>query len=333
MGELKSSNSSVFSELGVTVVMPVYNGDRYLRAAIESVLAQEDCRFELIIVDDGSTDQTAKILQDYHSRIRYFYQENQGVSVARNLGIEQAKGRYVAFLDADDYFLPHKLSRQLEVFRSNPSLGLVHSGWQRIDASGNVILEVCPWKTCPTLELVTWLQHKPVLPSAMMFERQWLQRVGGFDPQLKAAEDVDLVLRLAIEHCQSQWLPQVTTAYRQHGQSAMGNGRLQASSLKRILDKIFSHPELPPEARLIEQKVRYSTLLWAAWYLYQTDSLQDMVEQLKQVYDLSPKLPTVALTEWLESFEAFSKNVGETLDIELLMASGFWQGLRCELMN
>lgn len=317
----------------LTVVIPVYNGERYIRTAIESVLAQTGCTFELIVVDDGSTDGTSRLIQSYRSRLRYFRQENRGVSQARNYGIEQAQGQYVAFLDADDYCLPHKLAHQLALFQQNPELGIVHSGWQRVDAVGALLGEVCPWQRFPDLDLTTWLLHKPVLPSAMMFKRQWLIQVGGLDPRLAAAEDVDLVWRLAIAGCKSQWLRQVTTAYRQHGQSAMGNGQVQADCLAIVLDKAFSHPRLPTEARLIECKVRYSTLVWAAWYLYRTGHPEAMAERLLQAYGLAPTLPTLALTEWVESFVNFAKNLGEVFDLAPLIYSTPWLNLKAELMG
>lgn len=163
----------------ISVVIPVYNGDRYIKTAIQSVLNQKNCTFELIIIDDGSTDQTADLIQPYRASLSYFYQTNAGVSTARNLGIEKSTGQYIAFLDADDYFLPDKLAAQLALFQAEPSLGIVHSGWQRVSAEDQLLGEVCPWEAFPNLDLLTWLQHKPVLPSAMMFKRQWLEQVGG----------------------------------------------------------------------------------------------------------------------------------------------------------
>lgn len=321
------------SNIEVSVVIPAYNSDRYLQAAIDSVLLQKNCQYELIVVDDGSTDTTAQIAKSYQSKLRYFSQENSGVSSARNLGINHAQGKYISFLDADDYFLANKLSAQLEVFKADSSIGIVHSGWQRINAETTLLCEVCPWENYPTLDFLTWLQHKPVLPSAMMFDRQWLQKVEGFDPQLAAAEDVDLVLRLAIEGCKSQWLPIVTTAYRQHGASAMGNSQVQADCLAIMLDKIFSHPKLPAAAQLLENKVRRGTLTWSAWYLYQTGETQAMADQLLNIYNLSPQLITVSLIEWVECFDAFSKAIGEELDVDALISSEPWKNLKRLLLK
>lgn len=311
----------------ISVIIPVYNGATYIAAAIESVLAQGGCRAELIVVDDGSGDGTAAAIAPYRAQLTYLYQRNQGVSSARNVGIRQAQGEFVAFLDADDYFLPGKLAAQLALFRRQPGLGLVHSGWRRVDAQGQSLGDVTPWANYPVLDLATWLQYKPVLPSAMLFRRDWLLQVGGFDPQLIAAEDVDLVFRLAIAGCPSAWLPQVTTAYRQHGQSAMGNGLAQAQCLHRLLDKTFQHPRLPIEGQFLERQIRYGTLTWAAWYLLRTEHPQAMVETLKQAFSYTQRLPLGTLMHWIESFVGFSREWDEEFDVDGLVVSAAWQSL------
>ena len=103
----------------VTVIIPTYNRVRYLREAIDSVLSQDFRDFELIVVDDGSTDATSDLMDAYSSRLRYIFQEHHGVSAARNTGIAHARGSLVAFLDSDDLWLPKKLSAQVDFFRKN----------------------------------------------------------------------------------------------------------------------------------------------------------------------------------------------------------------------
>lgn len=114
----------------ISVIIPAYNGDRFLAEAIESVLQQTEPDWEIIIVDDGSTDQTASVAQQYGKTVRYFSQTNLGVAASRNLGLAAALGDYIAFLDQDDLFLPHKLAAQGELLDRNPDLGIVNSGWQ-----------------------------------------------------------------------------------------------------------------------------------------------------------------------------------------------------------
>ena len=211
----------VRAEPTVSVIIPAYNGDRYIAQAINSVLHQEGCKLEIIVIDDGSTDSTEAVLKQYGDRIRYIKQKNQGVAAARNHGIAAATADLIAFLDADDYFLTGKLAAQAEILLNRPDVGMVHSGWQRVDALGNKIMDVRPWEHIPELDLVNWLRWKPVLPSAMMFRREWLQYVGGFDSRFPPAEDTNLVLKLALKGCKTAWLRQVTVYYRQHNESAM----------------------------------------------------------------------------------------------------------------
>ncbi len=292
--------------LTTSVIIPVYNCQLYITQAIQSALAQQVD--EVIVVDDGSTDDTPQAVQAIDDpRLRYVHQTNQGVSSARNRGINLAAGTLVAFLDADDYFLPNKLAQQRALFESDPSLGLVQSGWQRVDESGALIDWVTPWAIAPDLTLENFLRFKPVLPSALMVRRDWLIRVGGFDVQLQAAEDVDLVCRLALEGCCGQWLKEIAVSYRQHRHSAMGNGLVQARDLTKFLNKFFQQPDLPNAVRLQERSVRYHTLVWAAWYLYDTGYLPEMAEHLKQAWNHTPYLPIEALIHWSDSFAEFSQ--------------------------
>lgn len=109
----------------VTTVIPVYNGERYLREAIDSVLAQDYPELELLVIDDGSTDGSADIARSYGDRIRYHYQPNAGLSAAQNAGIAQARGAFIAYLDCDDLWVPGKLSLQMHVFRREPATDMV----------------------------------------------------------------------------------------------------------------------------------------------------------------------------------------------------------------
>ena len=326
----------------ISVIIPTYNCDRYLTQAIDSVLAQTTEDYELIVIDDGSTDDTAHVIAQIIKRydaditnkthprqgtIRYIRQSNQGVAVARNHGIQLARGEYIAFLDADDWFVPTKLDHQWAIFDTNPDVGMVHSGWQRVDANGQRLMDVKPWIDCPQLDLAQWLQWKPVLPSAMMFRKEWLLKADGFDPRFPPAEDTDLVLRLAAMGCQTAWLKDITVYYRQHGDSAMHKGLPQARSLSAVINQFFTRSDLPPEIRRGEQKTRFSTWIWIAWYLHYTGHPDEMVQYLKQAWQYSTHPPIDTLIIWIESFAQFSKNWGTVLNTEALCKSAAWTEL------
>ncbi|MBF2073959.1 MAG: glycosyltransferase [Synechococcales cyanobacterium C42_A2020_086] len=310
----------------VSVVIPTYNCARYLGEAIDSVLQQTHPAAELIVVDDGSTDETADVLQRYGERLQVIRQTNQGVAVARNQGIRQARGEWIAFLDADDYFLPDKLAAQMAIAAQHPRAGIVHSGWQRITATGEPLITVKLWQQVPQLNLEGWLRWKPVLPSAMLFRRAWLEQAGGFDPRFPPAEDTELVLRLARMGCEAVWLPQVTVCYRQHGESAMHQGLPQARSLMAVIDHFFT-TQCPESIRWLEPRIRYHTLVWIAWYLQSTGHMTEMVQHLQQSWQYSPYAPLETLVHWVESFASFAQGWGYSFDAESLAGSAEWQYL------
>lgn len=311
----------------VSVVIPAYNCASYIVQAVESVLAQTYSQWEIIIVDDGSKDDTVSVLQPYSSHIRYVYQKNQGVSIARNHGIQLARGEFVAFLDADDYFLPDKLEAQIGMFEAQPSLGIVHSGWRKVNSKGEFLQDVKPWQNVPKLDLEMWLRWKPVLPSAMMFRRTWLERAGGFDPRFPPAEDTDLALRLALMGCETEWLRQVTVCYRQHEQSAMFKGLPQANSLAKVIESFFARPELPGKIRLLEKPIKYSTFVWIAWYLHSKGHRAEMVQFLQRSWGYTPYLPVETVINWVESFAEFYENERDDFDVDMLGKSAEWQQL------
>ncbi len=183
----------------VTAVIPTYNRAWTLAEAVESVLAQDYPAIEAIVVDDGSTDDTPSILGRYGDRIRVIRQENRGVSAARNRGIGEARGVYIAFLDSDDLWRPGKISAQVAFFGSCPGARIcqteeiwirrgrrVNPGRRHKKPSGSIFI--------PSLALCL------VSPSAVMLERSLFDECGLFDETLPACEDYDLWLRIAWRH-------------------------------------------------------------------------------------------------------------------------------------
>ena len=124
----------------ISVIIPTYNSAVFLPEAVESVLSQTFLPQEVIVVDDGSTDNTEDVLEPFRRRIHYIRQENQGPAVARNRGIAEAKGDLIAFLDADDVWVPEKTEIQVKVLRENPRIGLVHSYFDRLDMAEQRIM-------------------------------------------------------------------------------------------------------------------------------------------------------------------------------------------------
>ncbi len=181
---------------GVSVIIPTHNRGWVLEEAVDSVLSQEFTDFELIVVDDGSTDETAEILKAYGSRISTHFQPHRGVSAARNAGIRKATGRYVAFLDSDDLWLPGKLGAQVDFFGSHPEVRACQTEEIWIRKGIRVNPKNCHRKLSGALFNAS-LERCLVSPSAVMVPKSLFQEVGFFDESLPACEDYDLWLRVS----------------------------------------------------------------------------------------------------------------------------------------
>jgi glycosyltransferase involved in cell wall biosynthesis len=229
----------------ISVIIPTYNGERYVKQAVDSVLAQTCRDFEIIVVDDGSTDGTAELLRPYGDRIAYVYQENRKLPAARNAGIRVARGQYLAFLDSDDLFLPHKLTAQARCLDEWPDVGLVASGHQYVDEAGRMLQESRPWIGRPaiTLESILFGGLAPV--HAVLLRRDWFDRVGGFDEQFAYCEDMDLWYRLALAGCPMVWEPAVVCQYRLHGNNMSRSPETHFAYLRRALEKVFADSRTP----------------------------------------------------------------------------------------
>jgi len=200
----------------VSVIIPTYNRAKYLPKAIDSVLNQTYQDFEIIIVDDGSIDNTKDILAKYDGKIRYFYQENKGPSAARNLGIKKACGEYVAFLDADDIWFPDKLDKQLGIFNNDDKIGLVHSQMYVISNNNLASLSqnIKP-KRLPGSSFAELLFYGSGPPSTFMVKHKCFKKTGLFDKNLKTLEDLDMAVRIA-RFYKVVFIPFPLGSYRQH---------------------------------------------------------------------------------------------------------------------
>ena len=183
----------------VSVVIPTFNSADYLAQAIQSVLAQTYQDFEIIVVDDASTDHTEEVLRSYAKRICYVRQERGGPSVARNRGILQARGEMIAFLDADDLWRPTKLARQVEYLDHHPEACLVYTDFTRGPQPGsNNESRLQAFKPRDSAQAFHGLLEENFIATpTVMVRRSALARSGLFDPKLRGSEDLDLWLRLA----------------------------------------------------------------------------------------------------------------------------------------
>jgi glycosyltransferase involved in cell wall biosynthesis len=185
----------------VSVIIPAYNYADYLPEAIESVLNQTFDDFELLVVDDGSTDNTREVMRTFvhDPKVRYLYQDNQGLAAARNAGIRNTHGEFVAFLDADDVWLERKLENQVDIMDSKPEVGLVYTDIYFIDGEGKILTDR-QWARRRKKTMFEDLLFSNVITgsaSSSLIRRECLDRVGLFDETFKSLEDLDLWLRIA----------------------------------------------------------------------------------------------------------------------------------------
>jgi len=185
----------------VSVIIPAYNSSRYIAEALDSVFEQTFKDFEVIVVDDGSTDDTRRIIENYPHQIKYFYQENGGPAKARNLGIRKSEGKYIAFLDADDLWLASKLEKQVAEFEKNPELGMVITENCLFDDAGVYRDVVGKSNYLMHGDLVTniFLKSGVVTPTVMV-RRDVFGEIGLFEETLRIGEDDNMWIRIAFHY-------------------------------------------------------------------------------------------------------------------------------------
>ncbi len=184
----------------VSVVIPAYNAARFLPEAVESVLSQTYGNIEVLVVDDGSTDETGSVVEPFSAdkRFRYHFKENGGPSSARNAGVHLAKGSHIAFMDGDDVWYPHKLETQMPLFDQHPSPGVVFSDRHLIDERGRP-MSGCPWTPYRGPKLYERLLVENFVPtSSAVVAAEVFQSVGFFDESQLLSEDCDFWLRASV---------------------------------------------------------------------------------------------------------------------------------------
>lgn len=183
----------------VSVVIPSYNAARCIRRSVDSVLAQSWQAREIIVVDDGSTDETLAVLAGYGEHLRVVSQPNGGPSSARNHGLREARGQYVAFLDSDDYWLVEKLERQVALLDAQPDIGFCSTATSVVDMQGKPVRD-WPCRNSVETLLETLFMNSAAISgstSGVLARRELLLAAGGFDERLRGFEDPDLWIRLA----------------------------------------------------------------------------------------------------------------------------------------
>lgn len=231
----------------VSVVIPVRDGAPFIAEAIDSVLAQSYRNLECIVVDDGSTDGTAEIVSAYGDRVRSLTTGRGGVSVARNLGIEHASGALIAFLDADDVWLPPKLEKQVAMMERHPEAALCYTGLKLIDVHGNVLGTQPPPPAERAFRNTLLIEGAPIsVAQTGLVPRRIAKEVGGFDERMSTSADADFACRIARDRPVVP-VNEPLVLYRKHPGQMHLDPDLTEHDCRLLFEKFFSDGSLPPE--------------------------------------------------------------------------------------
>jgi glycosyltransferase involved in cell wall biosynthesis len=237
----------------VSVVIPTYNRAAVLQEAIQSVMLQTYPDYEVIVVDDGSTDNTRDVVSAFSGKGRYVLQQNRGRSAARNHGIRLARGRYIAFLDSDDMFLPEKLGVQVSALKSGWDFGMAYSHSLAMYEPGRIAeghLHARGRLSGWIHPEILFIQGTVITVPSVLVRARILGEVGGFDETMHICEDLDLWRRIAMRYKVLQIrLPLAVVRYRRNGQSALQ---------ERMAARTFFYEKAITEDPSLEKSIRSS---------------------------------------------------------------------------
>lgn len=273
----------------VSVIIPAYNQGHYLSKAIQSVLNQTYQNLEIIVVDDGSTDDTALVAHSFQNpQIIYIFQDNSGLSSARNTGIRNAHGEFISYLDSDDLFLPDKLQILVDVFQQDPEVGFCAGQAIPINENEQPIGKIFD-KSIPHLT-----EHlvfgNPLHVGSVLLRTSWQERVGEFDETLRSYEDWEMWLRLARAGCKMTYVPQPVSLYRFHTAQMTRIGHQMTNATFSVLDKVFNDANLPPNWLELKDKAYSNANLRAMAQSYLAEDYLQAKQYMCKAVELNPEL-------------------------------------------
>ena len=275
----------------VSVIIPAYNQASFLTEAVESVLAQTYHDFEIIVVNDGSTDDTPQVARQFGDTLCYIYQTNQGLAAARNTGIRNARADIIALLDADDIWEPDFLEKMIQLLSVHPQAGGAYCGFQYINAQGNIVgkpsLNVVP----PELFRQTLIFKGNWLAAcAVVFRRQLAEEVGLFDESLQALEDADLWIRLSAAR-PFIGLPEALVKYRQHDRNMSKDPERMVTADYLLRVKMFGPPEGEPTSWPELKRQAYAGVFVGGMNRYLAyGNLEKSADYFQRLIEISPSL-------------------------------------------
>ena len=281
----------------VSVIMPVYNGEAFVEEALASVLRQTLQDVQVIAVDDGSTDGSAALLDSFADRVTVIRQDNRGVSAARNRGLEQARGTYVAFLDCDDLWTPTFLERLTARLSEVPEsvVGAV-AAWQEIDAAGRRLPAVC--RLGPSYGLPDLALGCLFTPSGVLLRRDAVVEAGGWDERFPSAQDWELWLRLTASGRTFVGVDELLWFSRQHEGNFSRDPDLLRADVLRVCERYLADPALTADMRALHSAGLGNGLYMVAVRLYERGRDADGQRAFAEAVSLRPVLLRDEQTYW-----------------------------------
>ncbi len=268
----------------ISVIIPCFNGETFLAEAIDSVLQQTFVEYEVIVVDDGSTDSSSRIMKQYGSAINVVRQSNAGLSAARNAGIAVSRGRFLAFLDSDDYWRQDFLEKMVTTIESSGAQ-LAYCGWQNVGLPGDRGKPYIPPDYENSQQKLEFLFKNTCWPvHAAVIRREIVEMIGGFDPKWRACEDFAFWLRAAIKN-RIVLVPEVMAFYRFHGVGQMTNNRASIALNRFYAQQEYQvkFPEIVDKLNDKLSDLTYGELLRSGYECYWARDLTSARKIFRQV--------------------------------------------------
>ncbi len=330
MGSKQNTRESRLRPL-VSVIIPTHNRFQFVQEAINSVAEQEGTGeifdVEIIVVDDASSDETPDLPRRFPDVHFIRFDKNQGASAARNAGIKAAKGEYIAFLDDDDLFLPHKLKLQVPLLESRPDVGVVYG---QISISGDATTDAWP-KSAPSGNVfgeLLLLTDDFMSPDALLVRREAFHQAGYFDESLPTMEHYDMYLRLAF-HVRFLFMP-VVVGHGRFSKSGKWNTNIKNRNNERVLPHIVEralamlpNDESKESLRRQARVALFSTIIRQRW---RTETVGDVHEYLLSTLDKYPWM--VSEPAWTENLHSIAHKLALHSSTPISTVRSFWKEIR-----
>ena len=303
----------------VSIIIPVYNGQDYVREAIDSALAQTYDNCEVIVVNDGSTDASEEIILSYGSKVKYFVKENGGVSTALNVGIKNMSGEYIQYLPADDYLHPTKIEKQIEaILKSGDEMSISWTGWN-LNYSDIHTIEKCAITPAYNDEKLYTNDVFPVILGmintvTVLFHKKYIEEVGYFDETLFTSQDYDMWFRI-FKNRTSIYIDEALVDYRIHSKQGTQADPMFIKNCIDLAHKMISNLDMKQVESMFEKEYRY------AYYMmdhYRSLGWMECYDRMKQRFcNLEEPLE---VKKQCEKLAEFFRKQGKSPDIVLYCA-------------